>query len=345
MTATGGGSTRAAGNAAAASAEAGTQPGSSTDGGTRPLDPLLPSREHLALTILDRSFLESGEEGAEGGVTSHDAGSAPGSAGVTWSREEQVKLLTAQGATVRSLLDTIRATASAQLAQTQQAVEQAEQSPQPAVVVRPGDSRADRLVRAAAPLLGRPLWTDLRDEPSRQLAELDLRFLLGWQARRALDDFWGSGSGTPPAYFQTVAEAYLAAARDVGQPLGSSSAEEKRLAEQTERLAQAAAQGIQTTSKDLLVDDLEPYLVQTTSAALAENLPAGVSALPSTLLTASRAFVPAGSAPDAAGPPARAGHHECHVGAAQLRDPQSGELVAESELANRRVLSRSCVAE
>ncbi len=269
LTATGGGSSQLTENAAA----------ERTGAGPQPLDPLLPSHEHLALTILDRSSLESSEEGAAARGTSRDAAAGQGAARVTLSRDEQVKLLTAQGATVRSLLDTIRATASAQLAQTQHAVEQAAQSPQPAATVRAGDSRADRLVRAAAPLLGRPLWTDPRDEPSRQLAELDLRFLLGWQARRALDDFWGSGSDVPPPYFQTVAEAYLTAARDVGEPLGSSSAEEKRLAEQTERLAQAAAQGIQTTSKDLLVDDLEPYLVQTTSAALAENLPAGVSAL------------------------------------------------------------------
>nr|MCU0872122.1 VWA domain-containing protein [Pirellulaceae bacterium] len=167
----------------------------------------------------------------------------------------------------------------AQLAQTQQAVEQAELSPQPAVIVRAGDSRADLLVRAAAGLLGRPLWTAAREDPTRQLAELDMRFLLDWQAQRALDDFWGSGSGDPTPYFQTVVDEYLTACRELAQPLGASSNGEKRLAEQTELLVQAAAQGIQTTSKDLLVDDAEPYLIQTTSAALAENLPAGVSAL------------------------------------------------------------------
>ena len=274
VTATGGGATRAADKVAPSR----RQP---APAGTQPLDPLLPSREHPAVTILDRSFLESGDEGADDRAESRDAGLAPETAGVTMTRDEQVKLLTTQGATVRSLLDTVRPTASAALAQTQQAVEQAEPSPQPAAIVRAGASRADRLVRAAAGLVGRPLWTVARHEPSRQLAELDLRFLLNWQAQQALDDFWGAGSGSsaPTPYFQTVVGEYLAACRELAQPLGVSSSEEKRLAEQTELLAQAAAQGIQTTSKDLLVDDAEPYLVQTSSAALAENLPAGVSAL------------------------------------------------------------------
>jgi len=265
-TATGGGATKVAAHIA----------DGATDAGPRPLDPLLPSREHLALTILDRSFLASEQETGEPPATSRNAASAPASADVALSREEQIKLLTAQGATVRGLLDTIRATASTHLAETQQAVERSEPSPEG--IVRAGASRADRLVRAAAGLLGRSLWTDLRDEPSRQLAELDLRYLLGWQARRSQDDFWGSGSDASPPYFQTVVGEYLAAARDVGQPLGAFSGTERGLAERTEQLVQAAAEGIQTTSQDLLVDALEPYLVQTTSASLAENLPAGVSA-------------------------------------------------------------------
>lgn len=267
-TATGGGSTKIAEPATSAPA----------DDGTPTREPLLPAREHLALTILDRSFLETGEEDAAAREPPRDAASDAESTSVTLSRVEQVKLLTAQGATVRSLLESIRATATAHLAQTQQAAEQAEQSPLPAANVRAGASRADRLVRAAAGLLGRSLWTNPRDEPGRQLAELDLRFLLDWQARRALDDFWGSPTGDPPPYFQTVVRECLTAARDLGRPVGASSGEEKRLAEQAERLAQAAAQGIQTTSPDLLVDDVDPYLVQTTSAALAEHLPAGVSA-------------------------------------------------------------------
>jgi len=267
-TATGGGATKVAEHVASGT----------TDAGPRPLDPLLPSREHLALTILDRSLLESVQAAGEAGAASVQARSATASADVVLSREEQIKLLTTQGAAVRSMLATIRTTATTYLTATQQAVERSESSPQPAATVRAGASQADRLVRAAAGLLGRSLWTDPRDEPSRQLAELDLRYLLGWQARRAQDDFWGSASDTAPPYFQTVVGEYLTAARELGQPLGTTSAEEKRLAAQTERLVQAAAQGIHTTSQDLLVDAIETHLVQSTSAALAENLPAGVSA-------------------------------------------------------------------
>jgi hypothetical protein len=263
-TATGGGATNVAEPAGAGAADA----------GPRPLDPLLPSREHLAVTILDRSFLESapgtGEfRAAAGEATPADA---------VLSREEQVTLLTAQGATVRSWLVTVRTVAATAVAQTQQAVERSASSPQPEASVRAGASQADRLVRAAAGLVGRSLWTDPRDEPSWQLAELDLRHLLNWQARRSLDDFWGSGADGSPLYFQAVVGEYLAAARELGQPLGAPSGEERRLAERNDLLVQAAAQGIQMTSQDLLVDALEPSLVQTTSAAPAEHLPAGVSA-------------------------------------------------------------------
>ena len=263
-TATGGGATNAAEPAGAGAAGA----------GPRSLDALLPSREHLAVTILDRSFLESEPGAGEFLAASRNAGAAD----VVLSREEQVKLLTAQGATVRSLLDTVRTVAATALAQTQQALERSASSPQPEAIVRAGTSQADRLVRAAAGLVGRSLWTEPADEPGPQLAELDLRYLLTWQARRSLDDFWGSGADDSPPYFQTVVGEYVAAARALGQPLDGFSDQERRLAERTDLLVQAAALGIQTTSQDLLVDALEPNLVQTTSAAAAENLPAGVSA-------------------------------------------------------------------
>lgn len=264
-----------AGSAAAADVPAAEPP----DTAATALDPLLPAREHPALTILDRTFLQPSEGRGGAATAPREPAAADETDGVTLTRDQQVQFLTEQGGTVRELLESLRTAASAQLAQTRDAIESAEATPQPAAVLRAGASRADRLVRAAAGLCGRPLWAAAREAPSPQLAELDLRFLLDWQAQRALDDFWGSGADSARPYFQTVASEYLTAARELAQPLGVPSAEEKRLAEQAERLAQAAALGIQTTSSDLLVDEAETFLVHATSASLAPNLPVGVSAL------------------------------------------------------------------
>ena len=59
------------------------------------------------------------------------------------------------------------------------------------VIVRAGRSRADRLARASAVLVGRPFWSAANLDPTEQLRKLDLYFLMLWHCRRALDDFWG----------------------------------------------------------------------------------------------------------------------------------------------------------
>ncbi len=264
-----------AGSASAADVPAAAPP----DTAAPSLAPLLPAREHPALTILDRTFLQPSEGRGGAATAPREPATAAETNGDSLTRDQQVQLLTEQGGTIRGLLESLRATAAAQLAQTREAVESAESAPQPAAVLRAGASRADRLVRAAAGLCGRPLWAAAREAPSLQLAELDLRFLFDWQAQRALDDFWGSGEDSARPYFQIVASEYLAAARELAQPLGVPSAEEQRLAERAERLAQAAALGIQTTTPDLLVDEAETFLIHATSASLAPSLPAGVSTL------------------------------------------------------------------
>ena len=94
---------------------------------------------------------------------------------------------------------------------TKRRLEQADETP---ANIRAGLSQADRLARAAAPLMGTRTWVQAGMDPAHRLRLVDLHFAMRWQAWRALEDFWGSADDSPGTpYFARAAETYLTSAR------------------------------------------------------------------------------------------------------------------------------------
>jgi hypothetical protein len=154
--------------------------------------------------------------------------------------------------------------------------------------VRAGRSRADRLLRAAAPLCDTDVkgWDEVSGEPARQLRRLDVHYLLLWHCYRTLEDFWGPrpGGNEGASYFAATAGAELSAAGDLlgGIPANlqyAKGGEKVLLPARLEALASAAENGIRTVSKDLFIDNEEELARGQFTTTLVEGLPPGEAAV------------------------------------------------------------------
>jgi len=238
--------------------------------------------EHPAIAILSRAKLaEQRAPGSKaerrGSVTTPE----PDDTSSESSYEDQRANLAAQGGEVRRLLASASSEAQSYLAATEKILKSEEKSRKSAT--REGYSRADRLVRAAAPLLGdRPL-TDWKIDPAHLLRALDLHYLLLWQAERALTDFWGPKPGTQTPYFEIVANDYLKSARelckiDASVPGG----EVATLLKIRTEAAQQCIRPLDTPGKGpetIFIDELEGPAPHGFSVAVSAGLPKGQAAL------------------------------------------------------------------
>ncbi len=154
---------------------------------------------HPALAILDRREMDllTGEREATGLGLNSTASSAD------W--------LAYQGGEVRRLLAELLDTLNRLDGITKDRLKLATETP---ANTRAGTSEADRLVRAAAPLLTARTWEQTEMDPAHRLRLIDLHFAMIWQTWRALEDYWGSGDPfeTTP-YFALAADSYLVSAR------------------------------------------------------------------------------------------------------------------------------------
>jgi hypothetical protein len=149
----------------------------------------------------------------------------------------------------------------------------------PRVAARCGLGQAERLVRAAAPLV--ESWSSDRNwqDPVEELRQFDLCHLLLWHADRAMDDFWGPAPGCGTAsFFQVAAESYLGAARQWERAAAALDAESVK--KTLDKRSQAARKAVEPEQpKDISVDAKEPRVELSFSLATAENLPPGEAAV------------------------------------------------------------------
>lgn len=147
---------------------------------------------------------------------------------------------------------------------------------------RAGRCKADRLVRAAAPLLDMDLnpWTDPLLDPPHQLRRLDLHFLFLWHCRRTLEDFWGPAARSPDTpFFQAAAEGYLDSARELCQSDKGLRCQKVELPLELQERVTAAATLIQPRPQDLMVDTEDKFTRGRINVSQAEQLPPGKAAL------------------------------------------------------------------
>lgn len=175
------------------------------------VDRLTTANRRLIVEILSRARIEAVDEPiAVPAATKHQAAD-------TKDPRERLQLAAQDGERARQLLDAIVADADKSMADSMRRLSSGDKFA--ATELRSGLSKADRLVRACAPLLDLDptAWNDLTTDPTHQLRRLDLHYFLLWQARRVLDDFWGPPPDVADAkpFFQDVAGDYLEAARQV----------------------------------------------------------------------------------------------------------------------------------
>lgn len=118
-------------------------------------------------------------------------------------------------------------------------------------LLRDGLSRADRLVRAAAPFYFRPIDED----PTALLRQFDLQRMLLWHCQRTLDDFWGPTRGETTPFFITAAQDYLQVAASLQQSNPSTQWQLEELARLLDSRRKATTTGLQTTADNLLLVD------------------------------------------------------------------------------------------
>ena len=142
--------------------------------------------------------------------------------------------------------------------------------------LRSGCSKAERMVRAAAALLATGPIQDASEDPIRALHRLDLRFLLLWQARRTLEDFWGPKPGAEKPYFEAVSEDYLASAAKLDRDTV-----DRPETETAARLAQAAEKPVQPVVEPntIFIDDASTDLAHRFAVTMADRLPQGEAAI------------------------------------------------------------------
>ncbi len=238
-------------------------------------DPQKP--EHPALVLLDRGHL-AGAKLPEGTGPDKPPGGPPDD---TSAASQRIRLLADKGQKLRRMLAELPQQANRWMEETGGRLRQKDAaSPTEA---REGYSRADRAIRAAAALWDfdprRAPWPTGQD-PTQRLARLDAYYLLAWQSRRVLDDFWGPVPGSDgPAFFEVAAAGYLRAAErlfpepNVREPLG---AEHRLLAQRR----QAALAPFQLRADDVDLDPHQPASRLVLSAARCEPaLPPGTGAM------------------------------------------------------------------
>ena len=149
--------------------------------------------------------------------------------------------------------------------------------------IRAGLAEADRLVRAAAPLVVQRK-ADYRTgevaEPAVLLRRLDLHYLLLWHCHRTLEDFWGPADKQRDAtsFFQLAAQAYLTSARELGGSTAPATVGKIDLEALLEARSKAA---LRPKAGNLQVDDDEsarPAELKL-SVAVGPDLPPGEAAM------------------------------------------------------------------
>ena len=145
---------------------------------------------------------------------------------------------------------------------------------QPADAVRAGDSKADRLSRAAAAFLDGRLRAKLGVDPAEPLRRLDLHYLMLWQGNRTADDFWGPAAGQQEPYFASVARAYGESAEKLRKAV-------PRWEAAVGQLVEAARQGVQPAvePKNVFVDRNDPAVRHAFSVTVPEHTPKGTAAV------------------------------------------------------------------
>ncbi len=222
-------------------------------------------------------ILQSGQTADVPPLSAASAGGPPADQARTRDRDELaqellLKRLAQQGADVRRALGDLPDAVQHHLQETAKRLEQ--KTADAPDVVRAGDSRADRLTRAAALFLDARLRNKMAIEPADQLRRLDLRYLLLWHGSRTLDDFWGPAAEGQSPYFAVVAREYGQSADKLrkGVPHWTSV---------VERFAEAARKGITplVEPKNVFVDENDPAVRHAFSVTVPENTPKGTAAV------------------------------------------------------------------
>ena len=237
---------------------------------------LKPWAEHPALTILGREELDKKTPGADAITKTTEAKKEAKPDADERLRER----LAEQGRETRRLLATVARESGTRLAVTKRLLVDNEGASKPAASIRMGRARADRLVRAAAPLFGGAASDVLETDPAVLLRKLDLHYLLLWQARRAIDDFWGPPPQEKICYFQRIANAYLKSAKELCPEdvalLGADVGVQALLA----RRAKAADSPVKPSNvKDLWVDLETRAAKHRLPVTVAKDIPSGKAAL------------------------------------------------------------------
>lgn len=238
------------------------------------LDRFASWKEHPALSMLAREMPDAKTAAEQ--ATGTSSSSAPAAS----HGSEVVRRLAQQGEQVRRRLAQVPGDIEKGWQDTRAELA-GDPSRRPAAV-RAGGSAAERLLRATAALVPQ----DVQKDPIRQLRRLDLRGLLLWHARRAMEDFWGPKPGSEKPYFEIVAGDYLDSAAKLDREVAD-------LPETTleQRLAQAAAKAVQPVvdRKTLFIDDTSSDIRHSFAVAPAAGLPPGEAAI---YLENSRGLVP-----------------------------------------------------
>jgi hypothetical protein len=138
-------------------------------------------------------------------------------------------------------------------------------------------SRWEQSLRAALPYM-----IDRDDTPLTLVRRLDLQQLQLWQARRALDDFFGPAATGESPFFATAATDYLNNARKLATPGAIAQQEIEQLTELRDARLSAAQLALSANAADLLVVDPSENLDltidvrrnDTAAAGLPEGTPA-----------------------------------------------------------------------
>ena len=190
-------------------------------------------------------------------------------------RERQLSDLAREGGAIRRRFNELPDEAAKLMDETTRLLKLEGSQRRPPAEVRMGRARADRLVRAAA-----PLWHGRQSDvdPTRTLRNLDLHYLLLWHTRRTIDDFWGPNptAASSMPFFQIAADDYLRSARELclGDPL------QRELRELLSLREEAAEKAVSPDKPaDVFFDEDGLPIRHTISARVAENLPPGTAAL------------------------------------------------------------------
>lgn len=128
-----------------------------------------------------------------------------------------------------------------------------------------------------------PYMSDRDDSPLTLVRRLDLQQLQLWQARRALDDFFGPAAFGDAPFFVAAATDYLNNARKLATPGAAAQQEIERLTELRDARLRAAQLALSATAADLLVVDpsenLDVTIAVRRDAAAAAGLPPGTPAV------------------------------------------------------------------